>query len=87
MRLSKKEREFLCKVHRYVQGDVSRPLFYMDINELAREIEVNKDDVYAISQTLKKEGLIDVEVAGYLEVISIRLTPSSSAYVKMLKRL
>lgn len=84
--LAEKEQEFLCRVHSYAEGDVLRPLFYMDIDALAREIGLNKDDVYAISQTLNKHGLIEVKVAGYLEVVMVKLTPSGDAYVKAIKK-
>ncbi|MGZ4933719.1 MAG: hypothetical protein ACXVIP_03150 [Halobacteriota archaeon] len=84
--LSEKEQEFLCRVRSYVEGDTSRPLFYMDIDALAREVGVNKDDIYAISQTLAKHGLVEVKVAGYLEVVMVKLTPSGDAYVKSIKK-
>ncbi len=84
--LSKKEEEFLCRVHSYVEGDTSRPLFYMDIDALAREIGSTKDDVYTIAHTLNEHGLIEVKVAGYLEVIMVKLTTSGESYVEAIKR-
>ncbi len=84
--LSKDEQEFLFKVFTYVEGDISRPLFYMDIDALAREIGASKDDVYAVSQKLEKLGFIESDVAGYLEVTRIVLTPAGDAYVRAIKQ-
>ncbi len=80
--LSKKERDFLCHVYQYVQGDISRRLYYMDIDALAREIHARKDDIYAIAQKLGRYGFIEVKVAGYLEIVMITLTPDGRAYVE-----
>ncbi len=79
--LSKKERDFLCHVNQYVQGDISRRLYYMDIDALAREIDASKDDIYAIAQKLGRYGFIEVKVAGYLEIVMIKLTPNGRAYI------
>ncbi|MGZ7181140.1 MAG: hypothetical protein ACXVJJ_02705 [Halobacteriota archaeon] len=84
--LSKGEQEFLCRVHSYVEGDISRPLFYMDIVALAREMDASKDDVYVITQKLRRHGLIEVEVAGYLEVVMVKLTPKGGTLVKELHK-
>ncbi len=83
--LSEKEEQFLCRVYSYVEGKTSRSLSYMDIDALGREIGASKDDVYAISQKLNKRGLIEIETAGYLEVIMVKLTTSGDAYVKAIK--
>ncbi len=84
--LSKKERDFLCHVYQYVQGDSSRRLYYMDIDALAREIDASKDDVYAIAQKLGRCGFIEVTVAGYLEIVMIKLTPDGRAHVGALRK-
>ncbi len=84
--LSDKEQKFLYRICSYIEGDISRPLFYMDINALAREMGITKDDVYALAHTLSKRGLIEITVAGYLEVIMVKVTSSGYEYMKVIRR-
>ncbi|MGZ4913122.1 MAG: hypothetical protein ACXV5B_08405 [Halobacteriota archaeon] len=49
-------------------------------------MDASKDDVYVITQKLRRHGLVKVEVAGYLEVVMVKLTPKGGTLMKELHK-